>query len=501
MIRLAKKEEQNGLFKPVLKAAEKAFKYLHKQGGYKVGDLNAKPYQDLIRETANVFDMAIADNVVSEELRRALQSDAFHFGTIKAHAELFDASLYLLDENGHVKPLSQLKHQFDRLNIQYNEQYLDAEYQFAINSALSADQWSRLGEDNEIQYRTAGDEHVRKQHAELNRITLPKSSPFWLKWWPPNGWGCRCRAIEVLKGKYPLSNEADAISKGEEATTQIGKDGTNRMAIFQFNPGLSLKLMPPEHPYNKVKDADKIEVRNEKPFILDKASGERLIGRGFTIDLNEPATEFFNKNFAGFNFEELDDEIQALANDHGLTFKNKEITQLSSRHIQLVYEANRNKFTLYRDLFIKDDLKTVEHYYFKISEDLQGTGISKRLFNALYTQYQNAGIQSISVHANINIGGYTWGKYGFSAYKSQDVETLYERASALLKNGTLTDRNFEHFDGLYNYYKTNGGNFNMHDVANTGYGKKLLLGTDWYGKIDLRDEEQRNIFENYLKGK
>lgn len=230
---------------------------MHKQGGYKVEDLNAKPYQDLILQTANVFDTAIGDNVISEDLRRALQSDAFHFGTIKVHAELFDASLYLLDENGHVKPISQLRHQFDQLNILYNEQYLDAEYQFAINSALSADQWSRIGEDNEVQYRTAGDEHVRKQHVELNRITLPKSSPFWLKWWPPNGWGCRCRAIEVLKGKYALSDENDAVAKGEAATTQIGKDGNNRMAIFQFNPGLSGKLMPPEHPYNKVKDADK----------------------------------------------------------------------------------------------------------------------------------------------------------------------------------------------------------------------------------------------------
>ena len=40
-----------------------------------------------------------------------------------------------------------------------------------------------------------------------------------------------------------------ACAAGERATTQIGKNGENKAAMFRFNPGKTEKIFPPKHPY------------------------------------------------------------------------------------------------------------------------------------------------------------------------------------------------------------------------------------------------------------
>ena len=60
---------------------------------------------------------------------------------------------------------------------------------------------------------------------------------------------CRCVAVQVRKSKYTVSDSSAAQEKGEKATTQICKSGINKAAIFRFNPGKEMKLMPPKHPY------------------------------------------------------------------------------------------------------------------------------------------------------------------------------------------------------------------------------------------------------------
>ena len=134
----------------------------------------------------------------------------------------------------------------------YNHNYLRAEYNFATNSTLSAVRWQNYAKDGDrynLQYRTALDERVREEHQMLEGITLPPSDKFWDKYYPPNGWNCRCTVVQVLKDKYPTSNSDQACASGERATTQIGKDGSNKAAIFRFNPGKSMKVFPPKHPY------------------------------------------------------------------------------------------------------------------------------------------------------------------------------------------------------------------------------------------------------------
>jgi len=75
-------------------------------------------------------------------------------------------------------------------------------------------------------YVTVGDSRVRPQHKVLDGVTLPKDDEFWLYFWPPNGWNCRCSVISLFEPRqivYPPS-----YWKG---LAEIDKD-------FVFNAGM-----------------------------------------------------------------------------------------------------------------------------------------------------------------------------------------------------------------------------------------------------------------------
>ena len=195
-------------------------------------------------------------------MKNKLQNDIFLFSGLKTHAQLLEATTLLIDkDSSKIRSYDSFANEFNRLNRDYNQNYLEAEYQFAISSSQAAANWAEINEGGryDLQYRTANDDRVRNEHQALHNTTLPPEDDFWLLYYPPNGWRCRCTVVEVLKSKYELSDSDAAAKVGELATTQIGKDGKNKLEIFRFNPGAEEKIFPPKHPYNKVKDADKVK--------------------------------------------------------------------------------------------------------------------------------------------------------------------------------------------------------------------------------------------------
>lgn len=163
-----------------------------------------------------------------------------------------EASSLLLDDDGNLKPLNKFTEDIKKLNDTYNDNYLRAERNFASRSAQSAAKWQKYetGKDRyDLRYLTDNGPNVRDSHRALEFTTLPVDDPFWNQYTPPNGYNCHCFLVQVRKGEYPVSDSTDAIAKGDQATTQIGKDGSNKAAIFRFNPGKEMKVMPPNHPY------------------------------------------------------------------------------------------------------------------------------------------------------------------------------------------------------------------------------------------------------------
>lgn len=224
--------------------------------------LSDKPLAELLHETNRVLNKAVdkglTDNRPPAEMIDKLRSDVFVFSCCKTHVELKELGAKLVDENGKISSWNRFLSEATALGKKYNEDYLHAEYIFATSSSEMAARWSDVSKDGDrynLQYRTAGDDRVRDAHARINGTTLPANDPFWDSYYPPNGWRCRCTAVQVLKEKYPLDNSAEKIRIADAATTQIDAKGRDRGAMFRYNPGKQQVIFPPNHPYYKVKQS------------------------------------------------------------------------------------------------------------------------------------------------------------------------------------------------------------------------------------------------------
>lgn len=205
-----------------------------------------------MHENTNTLFSSTIQFEVSNALKTYLEKDAFIFSGLRTHAQLADARSYLKDEKGNIRSFNDFSQKVSKLNAQYNQNYLQAEYNFAIQSGLSAEKWETFSDDDKryyLQYRTAKDGKVRDSHAALDETTLPKNDPFWGSYMPPNGWNCRCNTVEVLASDYSKDDSASAIANGEKATTQIGKNGKNKAEMFRFNPGADKRIFPPKNAY------------------------------------------------------------------------------------------------------------------------------------------------------------------------------------------------------------------------------------------------------------
>lgn len=276
----------------------RAAQWIRQQGRFAPEMLREQPARDVIAETYRVLGGAVSSSVEQEippMLTYALENNAFIFSGLKTYHSLNDVGLALTDEQGGIKSFEAFNKDVEKINDRYNRNYLRAEYQHAVAASQMAVKWNDFQQDGDrydLQYRTAGDERVREEHRRLNGITLPPDDPFWASFFPPNGWGCRCTAVQVRKGKYPRSDSQKAIDTGNEITDDLKK------RIFRFNPGKELKLFPDKHPYNKApQEAKKVitelaeEIKTSEQavkFIQESETRRAWFERGFkTLELEK----------------------------------------------------------------------------------------------------------------------------------------------------------------------------------------------------------------------
>lgn len=222
---------------------------------FRIDILETPKMQEFINAHSAALDSSFQKVEMSDTMRRRLERSNYIFSGIKTFHELNEAFPSLLDENGNRKPFEQFLNDVKKIDSTYNQNYLRAEYNFVQASAQMAAKWEGFMQDGDrynLQYRTAGDDKVRPEHAVLNRVTLPITDSFWEEYYPPNGWNCRCTVVQVRKSKYPVTPHDEAMALGEEAT---GKD---TKGIFRFNPGIEQKSVPDYNPYTirRCRDCD-----------------------------------------------------------------------------------------------------------------------------------------------------------------------------------------------------------------------------------------------------
>lgn len=235
------REKLRGKFEGMMKALFK-----EKGASLRVEILSEPEVTEFIDTHAAILDSGFAQVKMSDKMRESLQKSDWMFSGMKTFHELNEAFPKLLDENGDRKPFEHFLNDVRKVDDTYNRHYLRAEYNFAQASAEMAGRWEKFEEEGDeylLQYRTADDDKVRPEHAELHGVTLPVSDSFWDEYYPPNGWNCRCTVVQVRRDKYPQTNREEAFNRARNALTNDKED------MFRFNPGKQERTFPEYNPY------------------------------------------------------------------------------------------------------------------------------------------------------------------------------------------------------------------------------------------------------------
>ena len=122
-----------------------------------------------------------------------------------------------------------LRQAFSDLGLTEKNGYqLENIYRTQTSIAFNAGKWE-ADQSEDIQeilwgyeYSAVGDDRTRPSHMALDGTVLPKEDPLWKTIWPPNGWGCRCVVIPVLRKQKIVRPKSGGVpDKG-----------------FNFNPGI-----------------------------------------------------------------------------------------------------------------------------------------------------------------------------------------------------------------------------------------------------------------------
>ncbi|HYH17510.1 MAG TPA: phage minor head protein [Azospirillum sp.] len=139
-------------------------------------------------------------------------------------------------------------------------------YEANIRTAHAAGQWARIERSKAalpyLLYQLGPSERHRPEHAEKKGLVLPVDDPFWRRWMPPNGWGCKCRvrqvsAAEVRRQGWEVSPSPEVPTRrwtndrrGETIDVPVGIDPG-----WDTNPGLTRRRNLDRWAVDKLRDA------------------------------------------------------------------------------------------------------------------------------------------------------------------------------------------------------------------------------------------------------
>lgn len=220
------------------KLIEKLAKDIH-SGKVKPSDLNEdlvrQTYKDLSEATGEGYGKSFYNYDQNAERKLQLKQNLYKFSGAKTYQQSAQLNYLLQDEKGNPRPFSEFRKAALQLNQEYNQNYLRTEFQTAQRAGAMAEKWTKYedqaGVYPNLQYKTAKDERVRDDHKALEDVIKPVDDKFWDKWYPPNGWNCRCYVVQTDK---PVTR---------------GNPETEPTMGFQNNVGKAGKVFDEEHPY------------------------------------------------------------------------------------------------------------------------------------------------------------------------------------------------------------------------------------------------------------
>lgn len=184
-----------------------------------------------------------------DDSRKALQSkftqniEQFSYAKTLTQFQLFKDAVF--NEKGQVQSLATVKKAVADTGEVFNNNYLRAEHQYVVQTAIMAHKWETLDSEY-LEFSTAGDSHVRASHKLFDKFTALKTDPIWMRLYTPLDWGCRCTVIPGVAKNVSKEYNSEWANKVVDPLVK----GT----IFDNNAALTGKVFTDKHPYFKANE-------------------------------------------------------------------------------------------------------------------------------------------------------------------------------------------------------------------------------------------------------
>ena len=229
------------------------------------------------------------------------------------------------------------------------------------------------------------------------------------------------------------------------------------------------------------------ELKDAPRDYYDVISKEDLERANDTISMatNGKMTDAVNFIYNAYVFNHKESGIRTEINTINVEF----------RKIQVfgnVYDVNGDSIGEFERIIHSDC--EVHNEYLKLDRIEQGSGFGAKLYENSELTYLEAGIENVTIYANIDVGGYAWARMGFDFVNDTNREDIHE---SILRNyaekhkvtRVLAINELANSFGIT--YKSKGWEFAAFTNSDgERKGKKVMLGSDWFAKksINLNDE-------------
>lgn len=140
-------------------------------------------------------------NVQEFELFRKMERNLASFAAHKQAVLTDELRALMIDKAGNKRSFYDWKQEATTILGLHNKAWLRTEATHATIAAQQIEQWQEIQRRKDmypyLRYETAGDDRVRPKHKLLDQAVHPVDSEFWDVNYPPNGWKCRCKVIQV----------------------------------------------------------------------------------------------------------------------------------------------------------------------------------------------------------------------------------------------------------------------------------------------------------------
>jgi hypothetical protein len=267
------------------------------QGKIKASDIDADTLRlianELMKGALQGYGEGFADlkpESADYKILSELENNIHVFSGAKNIAQLQEMSALLRDEKGNLVPFIKFMQAVKAIDKTYNQTYLAAEYDLALQSAQQAEHWQRIQENKDIfpylKYNAILDGRETVLCHNLDGIKKPVDDPFWNTRYPPNHW--RCRSI------------VDAVADDEEnKVTPTPDDLPEYPAMFNNNVGKSGEIFPASHPYFQLPENEYTQVKQEIGYLLPNRWENFKKFKALKLNADYKNVEF-NKATGGF---------------------------------------------------------------------------------------------------------------------------------------------------------------------------------------------------------